>query len=161
MSTKDTSILIVEDEPEIMEILVSIFSKYFTKVYTADNGKTAQEIVLASNPDLVLTDIQMPEVNGIDFVIKMRSEGKNTPVVMISSSKDRDDLLKAMRLGVHDFVEKPFKRADVEKAVHRVLEMAIRNNDLPKMIFLYGKESKEVKQQQKFVGLLQALSVQA
>lgn len=160
-SKEETSILIVDDEPEILNILQNIFSKYFNKVYTANNGKAGFDLVIEKMPDIVLTDIRMPEVSGVDMVVKMRSEGLNTPIVMISSSKDREHLLKAIKLGVHDFVDKPFKKADVENAVHRVLEMTIRNNDLPKIMFLYGKESKEVKQQQKFVGLLQAMSVQS
>lgn len=160
MNEKEISILIVDDEPEIINILADIFAKYFPIIHTAGNGKAAMDIILKDDPDIVLTDINMPGTSGMDLVIKMRSEGKNTPVVMISSSRERDDLLKAMKLGVHEFIEKPFKRSDVESAVHRVLEMTVRNNDLPKMIFLYGKDSKEVKQQKKFVGLLQALSVQ-
>lgn len=161
MSTKEeTSIVIVDDEPEILNILQSIFSNYFKNIYTANNGKSGLDLIVEKKPDIVLTDIRMPELSGVDMVVKMRSAGINTPVVMISSSKDREHLLKAIKLGVHDFVDKPFKRADVENAVHRVLEMTVRNNDLPKIMFLYGKDSKEVKQQQKFVGLLQAMSVQ-
>lgn len=161
MQNQETSILIAEDDPEILSLLENIFSKHFNKVYTAPNGKIAHSIVKESNPDLILTDIQMPELSGMDFVIKMRSEGNNTPVVMISSSKDRDDLMKAIKLGVQSFVEKPFKRADVEMAIHRVLEITVRNNDLNNMIFLFGKDSKEVKQQRKLIGLLQAISARA
>lgn len=160
MSTQETSILIVDDEPEILKILISIFSKYFSTVHTATNGRVAQEIVRDSKPDLVLTDIKMPEVSGLDLVIQMRAEGINTPVVLISSSEDRNDLLKAIKLGVQDFVTKPFKRVDVEQAVHRVLEMSVRNNDLTNMIFLFGKDSNEVKKQRKLIGLLQAISAQ-
>lgn len=160
MSAQETSILIVDDEPEILKILINIFSKYFSTVHTATNGRVAQEIVRDSKPDIVLTDIKMPEVSGLDLVIQMRAEGINTPVVLISSSEDRNDLLKAIKLGVQDFVTKPFKRADVEQAVHRVLEMSVRNNDLTNMIFLFGKDSNEVKKQRKLIGLLQAISAQ-
>lgn len=158
MQINETSILIVEDEPEILNLLKNIFSKYFSKVYTATNGKRGMEIVKESSPDIVLTDILMPEISGTELIAKMRSEGIDTPVIIISSSRERDDLKKAIKLGVYDFIEKPFKRADVEKVVSRVLEMAVRNNDLPRMIFLYGIHSKEVKQQKKFIGLLHAIS---
>lgn len=161
MQNQETSILIAEDDPEILSLLENIFSKHFNKIYTAANGRIAHSIVKESSPDLILTDIRMPELSGMDFIIKMRSEGNNTPVVMISSSKDRDDLMKAIKLGVQAFVEKPFKRVDVEMAIHRVLEIAVRNNDLNNMIFLFGKESKEVKQQRKLIGLLQVISARA
>lgn len=67
-------------------------------------------------------------------------------------------LIVMMGTLIYDFIEKPFKRADVEKVVFRVLEMVVRSNDLPQMIFLYGAHSKEVEQQKKFIGLLHAIS---
>jgi YesN/AraC family two-component response regulator len=160
MQNQETSILIVEDDPDILSILSNIFTKHFNIIYTATNGKLALSVVKELNPDLILTDIQMPEINGIEFVTKMRAEGKAIPVVMISSSQDRQFLLKAIKLGVQDFVEKPFKKWDIEMAVHRVLEMAVRSNDLTNLIFLFGIESKEVKRQKKLIGLLQAISTQ-
>lgn len=156
--TSETSILIVEDEPEILNLLKNIFSKHFSKVYTAANGRTGLDIVKESSPDIVLTDILMPEISGTELIVKMRAEGIDTPVIIISSSKEREDLMKAIKLGAYDFIEKPFKRADVEKVVFRVLEMVVRSNDLPQMIFLYGAHSKEVEQQKKFIGLLHAIS---
>lgn len=160
MKIQGTSILIAEDDLEVMSILKNIFSKHFDTIYTAVNGKVAQEIVRKNDPDLVLTDIQMPEASGIELIIRMRAEGKNVPIVLISSSKDRNDLMKAIKLGVQDFVEKPFKKADVEMAIHRALEIAVRNNDLPDLVSRFGSESTQVRQQKKLIGLLQAISAQ-
>jgi CheY-like chemotaxis protein len=160
MDIAESSMLIVEDDQEILSILKNIFAKHFTNIFTASNGGGAYDILREHRPDLILTDIQMPGMNGIEFMIKLRSEGKNVPVVIISSSKEREDLMKAIKLGVQDFVEKPFKKADVELAVYRVLEIAVRNNDLPGLITKYGVESSEVKQQKKLIGLLQAISAQ-
>lgn len=158
MSIHETSLLIAEDDSEILGILESIFSKHFNVIYTAIDGKMAQMIVKEKNPDIILTDIEMPEVSGLDFVIKIRSEGKNTPIVMMSGARDREYLIKAIKLGIHDFVDKPFKKADVESAVHRVLEISVRENDLSEMIKKFGEDSSEVKQQKKMIGLLQAIS---
>lgn len=160
MKIQGSSILIAEDDVEVMGILKNIFSKHFDTIYTAVNGKTAQEIVKKNDPDLVLTDIQMPEASGIELIIRMRADGKNIPIVMISSSQDREDLKKAIKLGVQDFVEKPFKKAEVEMAVYRALEIAVRNNDLPDMVLRFGAESTQVRQQKKLIGLLQAISAQ-
>lgn len=161
MHNQETSILIVEDDRELLIILSNIFSKHFNTIYTATNGKIAQEIFEEVDPDLILTDIQMPEVNGIEFVTKVRSVGRTTPVVMISSSQNREFLVQAIKLGVQDFVEKPFKKADIEMVVYRVLEVAARSKDLTNLIFLFGMESKEVKQQKKLIGLLQAINAQS
>jgi YesN/AraC family two-component response regulator len=161
MKNHDTSILIVEDDPEVLSTLKSIFSKYFNTVYTALNGNLAQIVLKENIPDILLTDIQMPEVDGIELVIKMRSQGNNIPVVMLSSCKDRELLIKAIRLGVQDFIEKPFKKSDLEMAVHRSLEVAVRNNSLSDLSIKYGSESFEVKKQQKLIGLLKAISAKA
>lgn len=161
MKIQESSILIVEDDAEIMSILMDVFTKYFNNIYTAINGKIAEEILKEKTPDIILTDIQMPEVSGIDFVIKMRSSGNDIPIVMISSSKDRAHLMKAIKLGVHDFVEKPFKKIEVEMAVHRVLEIAVRSNNLPELITKYGADSSQVRHQRKLIGLLKAISAEA
>jgi YesN/AraC family two-component response regulator len=158
MTTFKTSLLIAEDDPDILSLLKDIFTKHFQIIYTAENGKEAQQIVRENKPDLILTDIGMPEQNGIEFVIKMRSEGNNTPIVIISASKDREVLKKAIKLGVQDYVEKPFKKAELVMVVHRVLEIAVRKNDLHDLILKFGEESPEVKQQKKLIGLLQAIN---
>lgn len=158
MNEQGTSILIVEDDPEILSILENIFTKHFNKIFTAINGKFAQQILGEFTPDIILSDIHMPECSGIDFITKIRAQGKNIPIVLISTSKDHEDLLKALKLGVQDFVEKPFKKIDVEMAVHRALEMSVRINDLPELIVKFGQDSSEVKHQKKLIGLLQAIS---
>jgi DNA-binding NtrC family response regulator len=158
MKNHETSILIVEDDPEVLSVLQAIFSKYFTTVLTALNGNLAQNILKEKTPDLLLTDFQMPEVDGIELVMKMRSQGINIPVVILSSAKDRGLLIKAIKLGVQDFIEKPFKKVDLEMAVHRSLEVGVRNNNLSDLVNKFGADSFEVKKQQKLIGLLKAIS---
>jgi CheY-like chemotaxis protein len=161
MEIIESSILVVEDDLEIQSILKNLFSKKFSKVFIAGNGLIALDILKEQKPDLILTDLHMPEMNGIDFIFKLRAEGKNTPVIIVSSSKDREDLLKAVKLGANDFVEKPFKKVDVESAVYRVLEIVVRNKNLPELINRFGRDSQEVKKQEKLIGLLQAISAQS
>lgn len=158
MNDLETSILIIEDDLEVLSILKSVFSKHFASIHTALNGKIASQLMNKIQPDLILTDIHMPEMGGIDFIMKLRAEGKNTPIIIVSSSRDREHLIKALKLGVHDFVEKPFKRLELEMAVYRVLEMSVRNNNLPDLIKKHGSDSQEVLQQKKLIGLLQAIS---
>ena len=101
----------------------------------------------------------MPELGGVEFVKNLRATGNSTPVVFISASKDRYDLIKALKLGVHDFIEKPFKIEELEMAVHRTLEMSVRSNALPELILKFGADSCEVMKQRKLIGLLQAISL--
>lgn len=161
MRVQGTSILIVEDDPEVLSILKKVFEKFFQNVDTAINGSIAQKMLADTIPDILLTDIQMPEINGVDLVIKLRADGINIPVVMLSSSKDREFLIKAIRLGVQDFIEKPFKKNEIEMAIHRSLEIASRNKNMADLILKFGEESIEVKKQQKMIGLLKAIGAQA
>ena len=158
MDIHQTSILIVEDNLEILDLLKNVLQRHFNTVFTATNGKLAHAIVSDKNPDLILTDIVMPEQSGIDFAIKIRAEGKTTPIIMISGTNDKDDLLKAIKIGVKDFIEKPFNVDEVEKIVHRVLEVSLREANLPEMITRYGLDSIEVLRHKRLIGLLQAIS---
>ena len=158
MSLERPSILIVEDNFEILNILKSILSKHFNNIFTAENGEIGAHLFAVHEPDLVLTDLNMPVVGGLDFLKRIRLDGNQTPFIMVSSSSDRSDLINAMKLGVTHYVEKPFTVEEVEQAVFKTLEIEIRKNNLPNMIFLFGLESKEVSKQKKFIGLLQAVS---
>lgn len=161
MNQNETSILIIEDENEMQIVLKKIISKHFNIIYVASDGKAAEKIVRENKPDLILTDIEMPEQSGIDFVIKMRSEGLDIPTIIVSGSRHREHLLKALKLGIQNFVEKPFKKEDIEMAVYRALEISVREKGLLDLINKFGENSPEVKQQHKLIGLLQALSSQA
>ena len=141
MEIHQTSLLIVEDDSEILSILENIFSKHFGIIYTADNGKIAQKIVNDKNPDIILTDIEMPELSGLDFVINIRSEGNNVPIVIMTGAKDREYIIKAIKLGIHDFVDKPFKESDVDSVIHRLLEISARENALILMPIIFGGRS--------------------
>jgi DNA-binding NtrC family response regulator len=160
MRVQGTSILIVEDDLEVLNILKEVFENFFNNVHTAINGSVAQEMLADTIPDILLTDIDMPEMNGVDLVIKLRADGINIPVVMMTSNKDREFIIKAVKLGVQDFVEKPFKKKEIEMAIFRSLEIASRNNHIPDLILKFGEESIEVKKQQKRIGLLKAISAQ-
>lgn len=154
---QENSILIVEDDEDILQVLVDIFSDTFGKVFTAKNGTIALDILKDNIPDILLTDLEMPGLDGVELIMKLRAEGNAVPVIILSGKCEKHFLLKAIKLGVHDFVEKPFKKETVVNAVYRVLEMKVREKDLPNMMFIFGKDSKEVKRHQKLIGLLQAI----
>ena len=158
MAINETSILIAEDDPELMIIFQSILSKYFTHVYSATNGKIAEELAKEKKPDIIVTDIEMPEENGLSFALKMRALGDKTPIILVSGSKNREYLLQAIKVGIQNYIEKPFRAADLEAAVHRALEISTRENDLPELISKYGNDSTEVIHQRKMIGLLTALN---
>lgn len=152
------TILIIEDEEEISVLIKTFLEKHFSNIIVAENGKMAIEILESVTPDLILTDLRMPHVSGFDFLKQLRTQGKNTPVVVISSSQDKQDVVKAMKLGVVDFLEKPFRKRDLENCVYRAIEMSVRSNSLYELVQKFGQDSKEVLKAKRLMGLLQVLN---
>lgn len=155
-----TTLLIVEDDNELRSLLQNMFSKQFSTVLTAVNGKVAEEILKENTPDLVLSDLHMPEKGGIEMVKTLRAQGNDIPVVIMSSSTDRAELLKVLKLGVLDYVEKPFNRKDLEKAILRTLQVVLRTHSLPDLITMYGAESEQVKKMKKLIGLFRVINAE-
>lgn len=115
------SILIVDDEPEITAILSDLFyGKY--DCTTAGSAEEALERLAGGNYELVVSDITMPGMSGLDMIPHVRSTSPNTVVVMISGMQTVESAIEALRLGAFDYVMKPFDLRQVEAVVTRALE---------------------------------------
>ena len=101
-------ILIVDDDENICEVIKMYLqsSNYDTKV--VNNGKIAEEVFLDYKPDLVLLDVMLPGVDGIDVLKWIRKE-KETPVIMLTARGETFDKVLALELGADDYVVKPFE----------------------------------------------------
>jgi DNA-binding NtrC family response regulator len=116
-------ILVVDDEPDIRDLVKEILEDEGYEVTTAENGKTAQEARRARRPDLVLLDIWMPDIDGISL-LKEWSEGDllPCPVIIMSGHGTVETAVEATRLGAYDFIEKPLSMAKLLLTVERALE---------------------------------------
>ena len=103
---KQKTILYVEDDEVALEVLSSILRFYTKTVYTAKNGKEGMEKVKELNPDLVLTDLEMPVMNGIVFLEKIKEYKSELPVVVITAFEDEVHLAK----GADGVIVKPVKK---------------------------------------------------
>lgn len=101
------SILIVDDEPSILKILSHYLAKYSKKVDIAENGLLALEKCAVFQYDLILSDISMPEMNGIDFLKRLRDKGDRTPFIFISAYGQQKGELLNSDFAVTDFIIKP------------------------------------------------------
>jgi putative two-component system response regulator len=114
-------ILIVDDESEITAILSDLFSsEHFCM--TAGSAEEALERLLVSQYELVISDITMPGMSGLDMIPQVKSIAPNTVVVMISGMQTVESAIGALRLGAFDYVMKPFDLRQVEAVVKRALE---------------------------------------
>src|SRR6476619_1855398 len=114
-------ILIVDDEPEITSILSDLFSgEYYCT--TAGSAEEALERLLTAEYELVISDITMPGMSGLDMIPQVKSMAPNTVVVMISGMQAVESAIGALRLGAFDYVMKPFDLRQVEAVVKRALQ---------------------------------------
>ncbi len=115
------SILVVDDEPNYLIILAELLRDEHFEVFTAENGKKALEIVRTSDLDLVLTDMQMPVMSGMELLKEVKALNPDLPVIMITAHGQVEKAVAAMRTGAFNYLTKPFKNdeliANITKAV--------------------------------------------
>ena len=117
-------ILVVEDEQDIRETLQDILELEGYKVLTAKNGREGYNAVMNQNPDLVLCDVNMPELNGFELLEalnKQLSDETMLPFIFLTARIDKDDFNLGMSLGANDYILKPFDHKDILKAIRQHL----------------------------------------
>lgn len=126
-------LLIVEDDTDIRELLKHYLKDSVDEIYEADNGSIALEIVKTKEFDTILSDIEMPQMNGLKFLAYLRSLGQMTPFVVLTAHGDHNRALEALSLGAFDFISKDSKRKAVIESVQSALklghEMKLSKND--------------------------------
>lgn len=118
---KDKKILYVEDEKDIREQMLNIFNIVFESVDSAVDGVEAWKLYKSNSYDLILTDINMPRMNGLKLVEKIREESKAQKIVIISAHNEINHLLDSIDLGVDGYLTKPVAMKELE---HVLLKMA-------------------------------------
>ena len=116
------AILVVDDEKEICTILSDNLSREGYRVFTAYNGKTALELVRKEKPDLVLLDIKMPEMDGIEVLRRIKKMKKKIVVIMLTAYGTLETARKAMKLGAYEYITKPFDLFLLKSIVKEVLK---------------------------------------
>ena len=113
--------LIVDDENDITEFAKNFFKKRKIEVFTASGGNEAFEVINKEQPDLVLLDVRMEEMNGVDLLQKLKNAGKTIKVVMVSGIEDEETVKKIKEFGVIGFIHKPLVLEELEKVVLKEL----------------------------------------
>jgi DNA-binding response OmpR family regulator len=150
-------VLVVEDDPNLLDELRDLFEAEFETVMLATDGGEAYVHTVSEEFDLIFTDQKMPGMSGLELITRLRSEGKQTPVILSSSAAEREDLVKAMRLGINDFVEKPYTPDGLKQTLYRNLEMIRRQRRLVESQVEHGINSPPAQQNRRMLGLLQAV----
>ena len=135
---KNINILIVDDDKIVLKIEENILKKINLNVFKAINGEEALTYINNSNIDLVLTDLNMPKLNGEELLIRIRKlkTMDELPVVVISSNKERVQISKLLKLGANDYLTKPFFKEELILRVNNLLNITNNIKNIKKQMFI-------------------------
>ena len=114
---KNIKILYVEDDEIARENGVEYLENFFETIYEASDAIIALQLYEKHKPDIIITDIQMPKLNGLEFVKRIRQKDKKTQIIVITAFCDRDYLLKAIELQLVKYLVKPVREKEFEEAL--------------------------------------------
>jgi len=133
MAKEKTLILAVDDKPQNLQFLGKLLSDNGYEVGLAESGQQALNFVIKNEPDLILLDIMMPEMDGYDVCKRLKSDFgiRHIPVIFITARADTQDVVKGFEAGGVDYVTKPFNSAELLARIKTHIEMKILRGLLP------------------------------
>jgi two-component system, OmpR family, response regulator VanR len=120
MNSSKQNILIIEDDIETLEIMVELFESEFSNVLKATDGCEAFETFKNNKIDVILCDINIPKINGLDTINKIRKINYSVPIIVVSAYSDSDNLLKASNSNIQGYITKPITLDKIEDILHKI-----------------------------------------
>lgn len=114
-------IMIIDDEAGVRELLSDALKLAGFETVAATDAMNAQTLLRTTKPDLLIVDINMPLMDGFEFIERIRGNGDNTPALMLSARGDRADITRGLTLGADDYVTKPFGLEELVLRVRAIL----------------------------------------
>ncbi|RXK12677.1 DNA-binding response regulator [Halarcobacter mediterraneus] len=126
--TKNIKILYVEDDDIARENGIEYLENYFDKVYEAKDALSALKIYNQENPHIIISDIQMPKLNGLEFIRKIRQKDKQTQIIILSAFSTKEYLFEAIELQLVKYLTKPICENELKKALEICIN-TLKNNE--------------------------------
>ncbi|MBQ4160221.1 MAG: response regulator transcription factor [Clostridia bacterium] len=123
MQSNKYKLLAIEDEPEIRALLQTLLEAAGYKILSAENGETGKMLQASHQPDLVLLDLGLPDIDGREVLRAIRKDSA-CPVIVLSAISDEDVIVQALDLGANDYIRKPFGAAELLARVRNTLRTA-------------------------------------
>lgn len=135
--TQEATILLIEDEPEIRRFLRTTLPAHGFRLYEASTGKDGLTEAQARNPDLLLLDLGLPDVDGTDIIREVR-EWTSTPIIVLSARDMEQIKVAALDLGADDYVTKPFGMEELLARIRTALRHASQSAEVSEPVFALG-----------------------
>jgi len=167
-----TRILVVEDDTSILRGLVDNLEYESYEVITATDGEAGYRLIQEKEPDLVILDLMLPKLSGYELCRKVRDEGVNTPILMLTARGEEADQVLGLDLGADDYVTKPFSIRELLARIRAILRRSQPSYTMPDELcvddvvvnflrYEARKGDKELKLTRKEYSVLQALAMRA
>jgi len=122
------TLLYIEDEAPIQMVTSMFLEPYFSEIFEASNGIEAMELYEEQKPDVIITDIEMPKMNGLEFCKKLRENDKTTPIIITTAYTSIEYLLEAVSLNLIKYLGKPLKEEALVEALETCFEQLESEN---------------------------------
>lgn len=122
-----SKILVIDDEVDICEVIQDTLSPHFSNVVIVHSAPDALAKIAAEGFDLIISDVMMPGMSGIDLLKSLRAKQSKTPVVFVSASDAEEVLVKALEYGAADFIAKPFEGDQLVNMANKMVKIGQLN----------------------------------
>ena len=150
MAKKAYTILIIEDEPDISELIEYSLTQSGYSIIVSDNGEKGIEFARKHSPDLILLDLMLPGINGIDVcrILKNDKDTSEVSIIMLTALGQEEDIIKGLETGADDYVTKPFSfpvlEARIQSVLRRVKKDNIKNENVSNSGIVISSRKREV-----------------
>ena len=150
MAKKVYTILIIEDETDISELIEYSLTQSGYSIIVSDNGEKGIEVTRKHSPDLILLDLMLPGINGIDVcrILKNDKETSDVSIIMLTALGQEEDIIKGLETGADDYVTKPFSfpvlEARIQSVLRRVKKDNIKNENVSNSGIVISSRKREV-----------------
>ncbi len=131
MTENKLTLLYVEDDLDILHDIVFLLKNYFSEIFTATDGEDAFEKFKTHNPSIILLDINIPKINGIELAKMIRENDKKTPILFLTAYSDSNKLIEAINLGVSSYIIKPFNIDELKDAISKIISNKQPSSKIP------------------------------
>ena len=122
-------ILVIDDEASLADMICDALSIAGHEAISAGDGVAGLALVRDKRPDLIITDVNMPKLDGFELLARLRSSGNETPVLVLTARTEKADLANGFRTGADDYLVKPFVLQELILRVNAILRRTLRSDD--------------------------------